>query len=224
MNSMFRVRLFAAVALAATCFNGMQAFAQRAIQSPLVVTVTRDKTDSGRTTHFDDGYDSSKSYNRTVSLKINVRNMSTNEIPVKIQALFVAESQGYGGQDGIYCKRETEAKLTARESHDFSTESDALAGHVYKSTYSSYSYKSGSKFKGYIVRVFANDQLVEVNGSQPSLQKVGWDEKALKKMLPPDPEEERANRPGRIIRPAQPVQPVQPAQPAPNPGRGSSSF
>ena len=157
------------------------ALAQRAAQSPLVVTVTRDKTDGGRTTHYDTGYDSSKSYNAKVSLKIAVRNMITNSVETKIEALFVADAMSAGSADGIYCKRETSATLNPGESRDFSTESDPLESHVYKSY--EYSSKSGSRFKGYIVRVFADGQLVEVNASQPSLKKTGWDEKTVKKML-----------------------------------------
>lgn len=181
------------LALVSASLVAVPARAQRAVQSPLVVNVSRDKTDSGRNTEYDTGYSSSRTYNRSVALKIAARNMTTNAVDVKIQALFVAEAMSSGSADGIYCKRETSAALGPREAKDFTTESEPLGSSVYKSYYG-YNSKTGSKFKGYIVRVFANDQLVEVNGSTPSLQKTGWDEKAIRKMLG---ETDEAPQPGR---------------------------
>ena len=173
-------------------------YAQRAVQSPFSVTVARDKTSSGRQTEYDTGYYSSRNYNRSVALKITVRNMTTNSFDTKLEALFVAEAMSAGSADGIYCKRETSATLTSREVHEFATDSEPLQSHVDKGYY--YNYKSGSKFKGYIVRIFANGQLVEVNASQPSLQKIGWDDKTIKKMLgekEDKPEGGGKNPPGR---------------------------
>lgn len=198
------------------------ALAQRAVQSPLVVTVSRDKTASGRNTEYDTGYSSSKTYNRAVALKINVRNMSTNKVDVRMQALFVAEAMSSGAADGIYCKREEKQALASREAFDFMAESDPLGSSVYKSYYG-YNYKSGSKFKGYIVRIFANENLVDVTGSTPSLQKLGWDEKAIKKMMPVEEENEMPRRRVPSVRAEEPAQPAQPAQPS-QPARKVTTF
>lgn len=159
---------------------------QRAVQSPLVITVVRGKTDSGRRTNYDTGYSSSREYNRSVQLKISTRNMSTNSVDMKQEALFVADAMSQGSVDGIYSRSDTNLSLAARSSTDFEVESAPLGGSEYKSSYG-YNYKSGSKFKGYIIRTFANGQLVDVQASQPSLQKAGWDEKAIQKMLPKEP-------------------------------------
>jgi len=170
------------LALASIVMLSVPAGAQRAVQSPLLVKVTREKSDSGRNTEYDSGYSSSRTYNRSVAIKIAARNMTTNTVNLKIQALFVAEALSSGSSDGIYCKKEVTDSLGPRDGKEFVTESDPLGSSVYKSSYG-YSYKSGSKFKGYIVRIFADGSLVEVNGSTPSLQKVGWDERAVLKML-----------------------------------------
>lgn len=188
MKKTGRIRWGGMSALLLAVAFALPVHAQRAVQSPLVVKVTREKTASGRNTEYDTGYSSSKTYNRSVALKIAARNMTTNTWDVKVQALFVAEAMSAGAADGIYCKKETKDTLGPREAKDFTTESDPLGASVYKSYYG-YNSKSGSKFKGYIVRIFANDQLVEVNASTPSLQKTGWDEKAIEKMMG---EEEKA--------------------------------
>jgi hypothetical protein len=199
--------------------------AQRAPGSPFSVTVTRAKTESGRQTNYDTGYSSSKNYSRSVALKVTIRNMTTNEVDTKVEGLFVAEAMSAGAADGIYCRQVENEKIPPRGSKDFTLESEPLKGHEYKGYY--YNEKSGSKFKGYLVRVFANDQLAEVNGSQPSLQKLGWDEKALKKMLPQEAEEERPPRRfgGGDVPPRRAEEPAPPAR-APEPAKkgGATSF
>ena len=181
--------------LAAALFGGAQMVVAQQIplHSPLVVQVLRSKTDSGRRTNFDSGYSSSKDYNRTVSLKATIRNMSTNTIDMKQEAFFVAEAMSSGSADGIYSRNERSERIPARGVLENNVESEPLTGHEYKSSYGS-NYKYGSKFKGYIVRTFANGQLVDVQASQPSLEKVGWDDKALKRMLPREPEPVPARR------------------------------
>ena len=152
------------------CFAGAvpPVLAQRAVQSPLMVTVGRNSSTSAHG-------------NQQVELKIAVRNMSTSEVEMRLEALFVAEPIGHAGTDGIYCKHTESATLGKGEAHDFLMQSDPLEGQRYQSAYG-YTYGYGSKFKGYIIRVFANGQLVNVNATLPSLQKAGWDEKGLVKL------------------------------------------
>lgn len=182
MKSM-KVRLSVAVLLALAGSVLVAQAQQRPMQSPLVVTVTRAKTDSGRKTAYDSGYSSSKDYSRSVVLKASTRNMATNDVTVRQETYFVAEAMSAGGQDGVYSRSETNLTVATRGVFEQTVESEPLASHEYKSSYGS-NYKYGSKFKGYIVRTFANGQLVDVQASQPSLQKAGWDDKQLKRMLP----------------------------------------
>lgn len=183
MSSSFYKRI-APVLLALALPLSNEALAQqRAIQSPLVVSVVRGKTDSGRRTNYDTGYSSSKEYSRSISLRVSTRNMSTNTVEMRQEALFVAEAMSQGSADGVYSRCDTNLLLSARSATEFIADSEPLSGHEYKSSYG-YNYKYGSKFKGYIVRTFANGQLVDVQASQPSLLKAGWDEKTIKKMLP----------------------------------------
>lgn len=180
MNSCALRRIAVLFAFATACIADAQ---QRPMQSPLVVTVTRSKTDSGRKTAYDSGYSSSKEYSRSVVLKSTTRNMATNDITVRQEAYFVSEAMSSGGQDGIYSRSETNLTVATRGVFEQTIESEPLTSQEYKSSYGS-NYKYGSKFKGYIVRTFANGQLVDVQASQPSLQKAGWDDKLLKRMLP----------------------------------------
>lgn len=190
-----RASLFVRSLLAAAALGGapVAIAQQKPLHSPLVVQVARSKTDSGRRTNFDSGYSSSKDYNRTVSLKSTIRNMSTNAIAMKQETFFVAEALSAGSADGIYSRNERSENIPARGLLENSVESEPLTGHEYKSSFGS-NYKYGSKFKGYIVRTFANGQLVDVQASQPSLEKIGWDDKALKRMLPREPEPAPARR------------------------------
>lgn len=214
--------LMAVVAVAGLMAGEAQA--QRAPSSPFSVTVARAKTDSGRQTNYDTGYSSSKNYNRSVGLKVTVRNMTTNDVETKVEGLFVAEAMSAGAADGIYSRVIETEKIPGRGVKDFMIESEALAGHEYKGYY--YNYKSGSKFKGYIVRVFANGQIAEVNGSQPSLQKLGWDEKALKKMTPQEEETRPIRRVGGDDAPIRRTEEPAPPARAPEPVKkgGTTSF
>lgn len=139
--------------------------AQRAATSPLLVNVTRQK---------------SVGASQQLSLKITVRNMSKNDVQVGIEALFVGELVFRGNQETIYCERKTSAELKAGESRDFVTESDTTytqplgPGVISRSNY--------VKPKGYITRVLAGGQLVNVDATVPSLQKMAWDERTLDKL------------------------------------------
>lgn len=210
-------------------FGAGGALAQyRAPGSQLMVTVARAKSDSGKQTEYDTGYSSSRNYSRSMVLKVTVRNMGAAEVDAKVEGLFVAEAMSAGAADGIYCRTEESDKIPPRGSKDFLIESEPLKGHKYSGYY--YNYKSGSKLKGYIIRVFSGGTLSYVDGSTPSLQKLGQDEKALKKMTPQDEEPRRFGGAGEIPRrvgggdaPVQPVQPVQPVEP-PKKGGGATSF
>lgn len=144
----------------------LPAHAQRAVQSPLMVTVVRNS--SSRTT-------------QQMGLKITIRNMSKNDVDVRLEALFLASGGSRGNQDGIYCERKTSATLKPSESREFETESEQPNGSSY--TYNgNYYYYSSMKVRGYMTRVFADGQLVNVTGSAPSFQKAGWDDKEMAKL------------------------------------------
>lgn len=141
--------------------------AQRAVQSPLTVQVIRTKTDKN---------------DQQIGLKITVRNMSSKPVEMKLEALFTGEPM-YGGRsrEFIFSERKTSKTFAPGESHEFNTESDAGVDRTYSFDGTYYSYSS-LKIKGYLTRVFADGQLVNVSGSVPSLQKVGWDDEALDKL------------------------------------------
>lgn len=140
--------------------------AQRAVSSPLMVTVVRTKS-SGRT--------------QQISLKTTVRNMSKKDVEVRLEALFIAAGGSRSGQDGIYFESKATETVKAGESHEFETESDQPSGSSYNYN-GVYYYYSTMKVRGYLTRVFADGQLVNVTGSTPSFQKAGWDDKELAKL------------------------------------------
>lgn len=207
-------------------FSACDALAQyRAPGSQLMVTVTRAKSESGKQTDYDTGYSSSRNYSRSVVLKVTVRNMGSAEVDAKVQGLFVAEAMSSGSADGIYCKTEESDKIPPRGSKDFMIESEPLKGHKYSGYY--YNYQSGSKLKGYIVRVFSGGALSYVDGSTPSLLKLGQDEKAIKKMSPEEEERPRRFEGERDREPVprpdrEPVAPVAPV--VPDKKGGSTTF
>ena len=67
----------------------------------------------------------------------------------------------------IFCERKTSKTFDPGESHDFNTESDAGSDRLYEVSGVYYSYSS-LKIKGYLTRVFANGELVNVTVSQPT--------------------------------------------------------
>lgn len=142
------------------------AFAQRAVQSPVTVQVIRTKTDSK---------------SQQIGLRMTVRNMSQKEVNVRVEALFIAEPAYGGGKEFIFCERKTGRAFTGGEMHEFNTESEEGASRLYEVNGVYYSYTT-LKIKGYITRVFADGQLVNVSGSVPSMQKLGWDDALLAKL------------------------------------------
>lgn len=159
----------AALFLVAAFLAALPAAAQRAVQSPLSVTVKRTKMDSVR---------------KQVELTISLRNMTQQEVETRIEALFIADGLGDGGLDGVYCRKTSTQTLKPSEARDFKTLSDPLESlYVLTSNGEGYRYRYNNKFKGYIVRVFANGTLVRVDGTSPSFEKIAWDDKELGKML-----------------------------------------
>lgn len=159
---LFRTLIIALAAL----FSGLPpATAQRAATSPLLVNATRLKSAGAA---------------QQITLKISVRNMSRNDLTIDLEALFVGELVYRGGLDTIYSERKTSAQLKAGESRDFVTESDTA-----RTLEAGFTFASRSTFvkpKGYIARVLADGQLVHVEATAPSLQKAGWDDRALDKL------------------------------------------
>lgn len=165
MNSCPR---FLAVLLCVCGFflSAAESFAQRAIQSPLVVNVLRTRSTGG---------------SQQMALKVTVRNMSKKDVEVRLEGLFVAAGGMRNGQDGIYCQLKEEAVLKPSESKEFELESEPPSSGYY--TYNGvYYYYSSMKVRGYMTRVFADGQLVNVTGSTPSFQKAGWEPKELAKL------------------------------------------
>ncbi len=178
--------------------------AQRAMQSPVMVTVARTK---------------SAGSSQQIGLKITIRNMSKKDVDIRLEALFLAEGGSRGNQEGIYCERKTSAALKAGESRDFTTESDSPHGNSY-SYNGSYYYYSSMKQRGYLTRVFADGQLVNVTGSAPSYQKAGWDPKAMAQLGYTGEDDQATSRPvpasPRVIAREEPP-PVEPlSRPAPS--------
>lgn len=179
------------------------AFAQRAVQSPVMVTVVRTK---------------SAGSSQQIGLKITIRNMSKKDVDIRLEALFLADGGSRGNQEGIFCERKTGMTLKAGESHDFTTESDSPRSGMF-SYNGIYYYYSSMRQRGYMTRVYADGQLVNVTGSAPSYQKAGWDPKAMAQLGYAGEDDRAAPRPApstpRVIAREEPMPVESPSHPAP---------
>jgi hypothetical protein len=107
----------------------------------------------------------------TRELGITVRNMSAAPGQFEIEWYFVGKPAN-GTRRFLYDKGSRRVSLQPGALEKFAIESKELTNYRYHSVYSGYSYKSGDKADGWILRAKVGDEVVRVKASNPQLEQL----------------------------------------------------
>lgn len=107
----------------------------------------------------------------TRQLGLTVRNMSAVPGEFEIEWYFVGKPAA-GTRRFLYDKGTKRVSLAPGTFEKFAVESKELTNHRYNSVYSGYSYKSGDKADGWIIRAKVGEEVVRVKASSPQLEQL----------------------------------------------------
>ena len=106
----------------------------------------------------------------TRELTITVRNMSgTLPAEFKVEWYFVGKPSG-GTQRFLYDKGSKSVSLKPGAFEKLQVESKELSNYKYTSVFRGYTYRSGDKADGWIIRAKVGDEVVRVKASSPQLE------------------------------------------------------
>ena len=129
-------------------------------------------------------FDKTKAITR--ALGITVRNMSTNTPgDFEIEWFFFGKPAG-GGKRFLYDKGSQRLAMKPSAMEKFVAGSKELVSARYHSAYSGYTYHSGQKADGWIVRVKSGDEVIRVKGSDAQMEQLEHDKvgfEAMRKTL-----------------------------------------
>jgi hypothetical protein len=124
----------------------------------------------------------SKTQATSRELGITVRNMSALPGEFDIEWYFVAKPAA-GTRRFLYDKGEKHVSLKPSAFEKFAVESRELTNHRYNSAFSGYSYKSGDKSDGWILRARVGEEIVRVKASNPQLEQLVGNKEEFKKFV-----------------------------------------
>ena len=119
----------------------------------------------------------------TRALGITVRNMSTTaQGEFEVEWFFFGKPAG-GGKRFLYDKGSQRLAMKPSAMEQFVAASKELVRQRYHSAYSGYTYHSGQKADGWIVRVKSGEEVIRVKGSDAQMEQLERDKVGFEAML-----------------------------------------